>query len=249
MLAISTICYLHGKILGLAQAQKALQAMVQGKEVRGVPRPKCIDTIQRLGDLFGDIEQLAIRIETNGSSLGKARARALQWAYETKADVWVTIDDDVCASPGTLQTMVRLCREAVEGRVIVAPYAIRVGELTTEAGVSVQPVPGAVPCEHGLLLPVQRSGFGLVAMNRAALENIVEDRPKVRDDDGTPIPLVFNCEVQGDEWLGEDFSFFEQTRASVRHYALLRGETDHAGGLIDLADVAALFAAQSSSSS
>lgn len=230
--------------------------MMLGQEVRGVPKPRCVDTIQRLGDLFGDLEQLAIRVETNGSSLGKARARALQWAHESKADVWVTVDDDVCASPGTLQTLVRLCREAGEPRVIVAPYAIRVGENATQAGVSVHPIPGAQPVEHGLLLPIKRAGFGLVAMNRAALEAIVTDRPTCKDDDGSRIPLVFNCHVKflgrlGDvppesnmesEWLGEDFSFFEQTRASVFHYALLRGETDHAGALVDLADVAKLFA-------
>lgn len=236
--------------------------MIQGKEVRGVPKPKAVDTIQRLGDLFGDLEQLAIRVETNGSSLGKARARSLQWAYESKADVWVTVDDDVGASPGTLQTLVRLCREASEPRVIVAPYAVRVADLQTEAGVSIQPIPGATPVEHGLLLPIRRAGFGLVAMNRLALAAIITDRPTCEDDDGTRIPLVFNCAVNytrrlGDvppqsnmvaEWLGEDFSFFEQTRPSVRHYALLRGETDHAGALVDLADVATLFAAPAQSS-
>lgn len=244
MLAISTICYLHGKILGLAQAQKALQAMVLGQEVRGVPKPRAVDTIQRLGDLFGDLEQLAIRIETNGSSLGKARARALHWAYQAKADVWVSADDDVTASPGTLQTLVRLCRDATEPRVIVAPCAIRVGESTTEAGVNVVPVAPATPLEHGLLLPILWGGFGLVAMNRLALEAIEQGRPTCKDDDGTLMPLVFNCEVIGSapaQWLGEDYSFFAQLPKAVKAYALLRGETDHAGALVDLDDVRKLF--------
>jgi hypothetical protein len=84
-----------------------------------------------------------------------------------------------------------------------------------------------------------------VAMNRLALEAIVQHRPPCRDDDGSPIPLVFNCEIVNAgarvEWLGEDFSFFEQTRGLVAHYALLRGETDHAGALVDLDDVRKLF--------
>lgn len=253
MIAVSTICYLHGKILGLTQSQQVLQALVQGKEVRGVPRPKAIDTIQKVGDLFGDLDQIAIRIEPNGSSLGKARARALAWAHGSGADVWVSCDDDVTASPGTLQTMVRLCREAAEPRVIVAPCALRAEGNHQEASVNVLPVKDALPVEHGLLLPLWRGGFGLVAMNRFALQAIHDVRPTCRDDDGNSMPLVFNCEVltgrDGAEWLGEDFSFFEQVRQDVRCYALLRGETDHAGAVIDLGDVARLFVPQSGSSS
>jgi hypothetical protein len=249
MLAVSTICYLHGKILGLEQATQVLQAQVMGKEVRGAPKPKAIDTIQRLGDLFGDLEELQIRIDPNGSNLGKARARALGWAHKTGASVWVACDDDVTASPGTLQTLVRLCREAEGPRVIVVPCALRTDGVM-KAAVNVWPEGEAkYPKAAGaLVLPLKYGGWGLVACNRAALEAICKGRPTWKDDDGSPQPLVFNCEIvptpepREHRWLGEDFAFFDQVRPFVPDLLMLtRGESDHAGAVIDLADVAALF--------
>lgn len=244
MIAFSTICYMHGKVLGLEQASKVLQAQVMGQEVRGAPPPLAVTTCRRLGEAH-PLEEITVRLDPNGSSLGKARARALHWAWQTGADVWVSCDDDVTASVGTLTTLVRLVREAPMPRVVVVPCALR-GDVAGKAQVNVVPdrdwrYTESHP-DRKLLCPLKWGGFGLVAMNRPALVEICDRRPNWLDSDGQRPPLVFNCEVTpGLEWLGEDFSFFEQTRDLVEAAFLIRGESDHAGASIDLADVGALF--------
>lgn len=258
MLAVSTICYLHGKVLGLEQAAKVIQAQIAGQTVNGAPVPKAVETIRHLGQLFGDLEEIAIRIDPNGSNLAKARARALGWAHKTGASVWVCCDDDVTASPGTLQTLVRVCRDAETPTVLVVPCALRAESSRNAASVNVWPASDTkYPAGSArITLPLKWGGFGLVAMNRAALELIVKRRPSFEDDDGSAQPLVFNCELQGTiiggggapanelayRWLGEDLSFFEQVRPlGVECLMLTRGESDHAGAVIDLASVGALF--------
>lgn len=211
-----------------------------GQKINGAPVPLAVETIRRIAEQFA-LEEVTIRIDPNGSSLGKARARALEWAHGTGSEVWVSCDDDVTASPGTLSTLVRLTRDVETPRIVVVPCALRdFGK--THATVNVIPVVGAQPLPGNLLLPLYRGGFGLVAMNRAALVAIRDQRPNVKDDDGSRIPLVFNCQVSpGHEWLGEDFSFFDQVRNIAECLMLLRGESDHAGSTIDLESVLDLF--------
>jgi hypothetical protein len=238
-LAVSTIVYLHGKVLGLEKACQAIEAMLKGRPPAGVPVPLAVETIRSLHRLFCDLGTLAIRIEPNGSSLGKARSRSLQWAWDSLADVWVSCDDDVTATPGTLQTAVKACHVDTP-RVVVVPCVLRADNADT-AEPNVYPLP-SFPEADGPLMRIASGGFGLVVINRAALGKIKEARPTWRDVDGRDLPLIFNCEVSDGEWYGEDISFFRQIPEEIEVFALVRGESNHSGALLELDRLPPLFA-------
>jgi hypothetical protein len=126
----------------------------------------------------------------------------------------------------------------------VVPFGLRGADDSDRSQVNIRYRAGNNE-ERGALLPITAGGFGLVAVNRLAMNVIHEVRPSWLDDDNTLRTLLFNCECEltagGAEWLGEDFSFFKQVRDHVDCWALIRGESDHAGTIIDLGEVGALF--------
>ena len=78
--------------MGMAPAVKALEALVQGGQINGVPVSR--ERRGRPGPrrLYGATERIAIRKDPGGSSLAKSRARAFHWAAtELGADVWIFV--------------------------------------------------------------------------------------------------------------------------------------------------------------
>lgn len=227
--------------MGLETAAKALVSMLRNETVRGVPVPAVIQTAKHVQDLF-PLTDFKVRLDTSGSALGKARARALHWAASEHADVWLSCDDDCTASPGTIQQMVRVVQAERKPRIVVAPFPLRAERDSGRVNLVFGP---GEPIERGVLVPIKYGGFGLVAVNGYALKAIVDQRPNWLDDDGVRKPLVFNCEVlPGFSWLGEDYSFFEQVRPFCECYALIDGETTHDGHTLGLEQVGELYRAQ-----
>ena len=89
----------------------------------------------------------------------------------------------------------------------------------------------------GMARRARRGGFGLVAMNRAAMQAAALGAPQYVDDDGTRRPAPF-LELITDEgsWLGEDLAFFARLSPAVLVEALVTGETWHAGSPLDLTE-------------
>ena len=178
------------------------------------------------------------------TTLPKARSRAAQAALDSDADLWCMIDDDVETDSATLGRLVAIARS---GRVAVLPCALR----TTAEDHRVNVLwDGALTVMHGGVQTraVRRGGCGLMIVPRVALERVRDefrDPLSYLDDDGVRRVARFAHMFVGDPasqmWLGEDYSFCERLRAAgVELAAPVEGRSVHDGGILDLADAAAL---------
>lgn len=182
---------------------------------------KALHALTHLGDV-------TLRIDGGGSHIGKSRSRHLYDAIQSKADVWVTIDDDVSATRETLAWMLTAVEDS-EARVCIAPCMLRG---TGEVNVEWSPV-----YYERTLLPggsARRAiagGFGLVAMNRKAMLAAAIASPMWEDPhDGKMKPAAFLESLDDNHsWVGEDIAFFRRLPRTVEVLALTSGKTIHAG--------------------
>lgn len=223
--------YVVGRLLGAQQAEQLItQAIVKGASPEDAPVPACL-SMHVLAELF----DVALRVDGGATCIAKSRSRHLAAALESERDVWVSIDDDVTASPQTLAWLVEAVACA-EPRVCVAPYLLR-----GVAGVaSVEWSPVYVDrrlSRGGLARRAKRAGFGLVAMNRAAMQAAALGAPTFVDDDGRRHSAAFlELLTDSGQWLGEDLAFFHRLAPGVIVEGLVTGETWHCGARLDLAE-------------
>jgi hypothetical protein len=248
-------CYVLGKELGpvegLAEAQRQLQAPDRESL-------QCIRTLTRLATLA----DCQVRIDTGGTLIGKVRSEHFHDALNSDADAWVTVDDDVECTLETLDYLLGAVWDPIAPRVVTAPCLMRVGQ---ERRADVQ-FPAVVqtrefPSLSGKSVKLGRAtamnfgGFGLVAMNRAAMRQFekhwawftyvdhdvtriaafheILDHDQAELEKGTgPVSSVPR------RWYGEDFSFWLRCRmANIATEALVRGITFHAGHAMNLNDL------------
>jgi hypothetical protein len=165
---VTVSAYALGKRLGLQAAMQSLATQVTGPN--GVDTLPAIRVVKRLRELA----DLALRLDTGGTVLGKVRSRHAHAAWESGAEVWVSCDDDVEATMPTLAMML----DAVNvewAAIVIVPCMVR-SESKLVSVVNIE-LPRIVTSERILesgarLRPVPRGGWGLVAMNRAALEAV-----------------------------------------------------------------------------
>lgn len=176
------------------------------------------------------LADVTLRVDTGATHIGKSRSRHFYAALQSECDVWLTIDDDVSASPETVAWLIA-CVDIHTPCVCIAPYIQRGGQADV-ASVEFSPVyyertllPAGGSARRAL-----RGGFGLVAMNRAAMKAIATASPSFRDDDGQTKPAAFlEILTEHGKWLGEDLSFFARVPREVEVMALTTGKTIHAG--------------------
>jgi len=237
MIAASTICYTHGKLLGMEQAARVIDAQLHGQAVRGAPPVPAVDCIRMLAQL-SPLDPIDVNIDVGGASLGKSRCRALDWAIRGKGDMWIAIDDDCSASPGTLGSLLTELSTDTP-RVISVPMIKRAPGAFQSPELNIWPI-GGTP--NRKLMSIEWSGFGLVGVNRPALQVISELTQSCNfiDDDGETRPAMFHEireKLPGASecfWYSEDISFWKRLPASIERWALIEGESTHAGVVLEL---------------
>jgi len=232
----STILYALGKMRGHVDAVADFKhwanqtdadwSAADGPPVIGHAAARVFHRLRHLDDLD-------TRIDVGGTCLSKARCRALHGALYSKADVWVSVDDDVEADTECLESMLTVAR-ATRG-VCIAPCLTRrfdrdmVNVFSLGPGEALHDVPS---------LRVLWGGFGLVAIHREAFELVARNSDRWQDDDREWKPAAFlDILSQHGAWLDDDKAFFFRLPRSVRVSALLVGRTTHAGRELNCGDI------------
>ena len=215
--------YVLGQLFGPAQACARITEAVQDPK----KPPPCF-AVEALREL-ATLANVTLRIEGGASHLAKARSRHFAEALASGCDVWVAIDDDVRATRETLAWLLEAVSDLETARVCIAPCLLRDGE---RVNVEWSPVYYVRRLSGGgSTRSALGGGFGLVAMNRAAMTLAAAAVPTWRDPhDGALKPAAFLeiLEANG-TWVGEDVSFFRRLPKEVRVDALTSGKTFHAG--------------------
>lgn len=227
-------------------------ALISGA-VGDMSREQLLPAVHALRELRRLDVEVELRVDGGSTYLAKSRSRHLAAALESTCDVWLTIDDDLDTTRETLALLLAAVDTADEPRISFAPYLLRHGSDVAFGGGSdvacVEWTPITVerqvtnglggPFGHvrpGHVRRAVRGGFGLVAMNRKALELVQLTVPSFRDNDGKMKPAAFLEQLNAaGEWLGDDLAFYSRMRGSgVVVEGLLTGETTHAGQRLDL---------------
>jgi hypothetical protein len=219
---VSCSSYVLGQLVGPERACELITASVQNEN----GRPACF-AVKAIRDLTR-LADVTMRLDGGASHLGKSRSRHFFNALTSDCDVWVSIDDDVSATRETLAWLLAAV-ESHTPRVCIAPCLLRSG-----AAVNVEWSP--VFYERaidggGSVRRAIAGGFGLVAMNRAAMLAAANAAPTWKDShDGAvkPAPFLEMLTDAGD-WIGEDVAFFRRLPREVEVEALTSGKTTHAG--------------------
>lgn len=219
---ISCSSYVLGQLFGPTEASSRITKAVQDERL---PLPCfAVAAIRELAV----ISEATLRVDGGASHIGKSRSRHFYEALQSDCDVWVTIDDDVTATPTTLAWLLN----AVEGttpRVCIAPCVLRNGNAVN---VEWHPVfLERIVLPNGMVRRASAGGFGLVAMNRTAMQLAARSAPSWKDPhDGHMKPAVFLEKLDADgTWTGEDVAFFRRLPREVEVEALVTGKTMHAG--------------------
>lgn len=245
MIFVSVMTYALGKELGLTEAVAEFHAQVKEPSSDSLPAARVVARMARL-------EEIGLYIDPAATCIGKGRSRAFHAARESPADIWISVDDDMDADTRTLELLVESVRAYAEvPRVVFAPYWLREQEKVSAA---LEQYPIARPVNGGgETLSAVAGGFGLVAVNRAAMQRLhVEHTPALcyQDDDGVERLALFHDIFHGKlsavgadrgRWYGEDTSFYKRCRGvGVRVEALATGHTMHCGRTLRLDQIGSL---------
>ncbi len=189
-------------------------------------KPPCfaVEALRRLTKLA----DVTLRLDGGASHIGKSRSRHFFDALNSEADVWVSIDDDVSASLETLDWLLKAVNDTT-ARVCIAPCLLRGSSVVNVEWSPIYLERTLIP--GGTARHAVAGGFGLVAMNRAAMLAVAGASPSWRDPhDGAikPAPFLEMLSENG-EWVGEDIAFFRRLPRQVIIEALTSGKTSHAG--------------------
>jgi hypothetical protein len=236
MLFVTSQFYALGKQLGMAQAARSVHLQLQSPDRDSLP---CVRTIHRLNA----IETVKMRLDAGATCIGKCRSRAFHAALnQDECDVWVAIDDDVEASMPTLRWMLEAVRDT-DG-IVVVPYLVRTGKTDAVPTACVTFETNERQCPRtlkngGKVVRAVHGGFGLVAMSKHAMVEIVAGNPGLafQDDDGVIKPALFLEELKAGRWYSEDLSFFHRVPSNVTIEAVVTGETSHCGEGLKLENV------------
>lgn len=149
-------------------------------------------------------------IVADGSILPKVRNGIVKRFLDSDADVLVFIDSDMAWEAGTLQKLIEAPFD-----VSVANYRKRSNEVTYLA------VPKLEDGQHvgiqhdgGMWLQCERAGTGLMAIRRRTLEEMILRYPDLEyEDGGETFPCLFNFELAGGQYHGEDYNFCRKLTA------------------------------------
>jgi hypothetical protein len=235
MICASVITYELSKRLGKAEATRLFNEQIAS--VVDVPGEKVCCQAVRVFRRLRKLAEVAALQDAGGTSIGFARSRAFSIALAGDVDIWISVDDDTEADTATLNHVLRSI-DPSEPQIIIVPCLLR-----TDAVVNITLDPDAVlervSPSGARLRRALYGGFGIVAMSRAAMQEMAStwsDLTYVDDDGATRFGLF--CEyIRNGWWLREDYAFFSRVPRHVRVEALLTGQTDHGGKRLQLDQV------------
>lgn len=228
MIYVSCSSYVLGRMFGHKVAEQFLTRAVQDPSVMREIQIPAAHAIRHIASL----DEVTLRVDGGATCIGKSRSRHLAAALESRADVWVTIDDDVQTDLQTATWLVETVQDPTMPTVCIAPCLMREQNVMNVEWSGVYMTRKL--SNGGMVRRARRAGFGLVAMNRAAMVEVAGAVPSFHDDDGKQKPAAFLEFLDGDRWLGEDLAFFRRLPMTVCVEGLITGETTHAGVRLNL---------------
>lgn len=234
MLFFSTFLYAFARRHGLRWRDELRREMALGLE-------SSIEAIRTLTSLTLLREEIATCVSAP-TRLGAGRSDTAGRLLDTKADVWVSCDDDAEMGSTDLWRLVDAAR-ATRG-IVSAPCLQRgdpaIAPTKDKPGLlNIRFPPGdplVVTGEHYALSPIFSTGFGLVAVHRDVVEKLRAGYPELDtydEETGRLIPALFferlTGEGTGRRWQGEDMAFCARARElDVPMHALLGVDVIHA---------------------
>lgn len=229
MILASVITYELSKRIGKAKASEQVHRHAVSTMVG--PGETVLPAIEVVRELRKH-DELALLVDAGGTSIGHARSRALSVATQSKASIWISLDDDTKCSPETVAHLMSSLDPTMP-QIVIVPCLLR--QETQCANVTMDPASklDRITRTGAHLRRALYGGFGIVAVTRAALDELASSYRDLEflDDDGQTRSGVF-CEfIRERWWFREDYAFFDRVRAlpHIRVEALCSGETDHDG--------------------
>ena len=225
---ISTLTYALTRQLTAIGAAREFSAQLLSPNSQSLPVARAIARLRTLADC-------QVMHDLGSAHLGKARSRQYHDALQSGADVWVSCDDDCEATTDTMRAMLSGVA-GDEPAICLVPMLIRATENAPRVNIAWD---GMIErLEAGAsYVKAKAGGFGLVAINRAALLRVAAANPLMyyRDDDQIERNALFADQfTKNGGWLGEDLAFFSRVPSDVRVEALVKGVSYHAGNALPL---------------
>lgn len=229
----STSVYALAHQVGMAGAIEEVKRQLDAPGKDSLP---VVRTITRLRNLDAEVQ---LHVDGGATYIGMARSRAFHEAYKTGLP-WITLDDDIECTMDVASAMLDLiCEPEPVARIIVVPYLTR-DHADPRLTITLPTVRLEREWRGYKLLAMPAgagAGFGMVGMNRLAMEQIVAaaGNDLLWFDDGEKKLALFYEALEDGLWYGEDTSFFRfRVPSSVAVEALLVGTSLHAGVPLNL---------------
>lgn len=224
MIFVSTFLYTAAKLAGdewEAWREKQTRALGQSEwpGLRTVGQ-----VLQYLGE--------PIDLYMGGNTLiTKSRCHAAGFFLRSKADVWLTVDDDIFAAADVCSQLVTVARHT--RGMVAGPAVLRSGKAFNFHRAS-GPVEWLGPCAYA---HVDQIGFGIVAIHRDLVE-VLARRARTVNPGPDSYPALFLEDVDEEgTWIGEDVGFCHlahKTGAAV--HMLCNAAVEHCGRAMKVSD-------------
>jgi hypothetical protein len=243
-LFVSTMLYAAAKKLGYLEATNELMRQAgaidpAAGDHSGIPAAL---TIARVASL----EPVQLNVNAGATVIGKARSLAAKEFLASKADTWLSCDDDVSASTDALQTAISQAR--AEPCLVIVPCLLR-NTTVSKSGpiVNLRAAPVSIQSRApsgGKVETVDAGGFGCFAVSRAVVERVHKSAGEAADFrfEGGFVRSLFRDEIIDHDWVTEDLAFCRRVAAlGYPRWAVRVGSSVHAGQRLDLATLDALL--------
>lgn len=236
MILASVITYELSKRLGKKKASELFHT--QAAQVIDSPSEEVCAQAVRVVRRLRKLGEVALLHDAGGTSIGHARSRAFSVALAGDADIWVSCDDDTEASQETLTHLVNSI-DPFEPQIVIVPCWLRQETPIVNITLDPESMVERVSRTGARLRRALYGGFGIVAMTRAAMQEMAGHWRDLTylDDDGATRFGVFCEYIHNGWWLREDYAFFSRVPKHIRVEALLTGLTDHDGKRLRLETV------------
>ena len=211
--------------------QQAVDHVTRQLDAPGKDSLPFVRTIVRLRNL--DVE-LALHVDGGATYIGQARSRAFHEAYKSELP-WISLDDDIEVTTDAAAAVVdAITSDEPVPRIVLVPYYTR--DAANPVLTVTLPIVRSEREHNGArfvtLPPGQGGGFGMVGINRLAMQQIraFADPELTWFDYGERKLALFYEKVEDGFWYGEDNSFFKfRVPSTVIVEALLTGTVLHGG--------------------
>ena len=238
---LSTAIYALGKQLGIGRAIAEF-----ARQVQTTPTDKSLPVVTTING-FRSLADVELWTEAGATMIGPMRSRAFHEARKRLATIegWVSVDDDIAAPRETCLHLL----EAIDDicpRIVLTPYLQRSIRGVDALSIKLPRVRslrtvGRDRATRLIQLPTgtHGGGFGLVAMNRPAIEALVlhhagNEALRWVDEDNDVKLALFHELLEHGLWHGEDTSFFRRVPDAVSVEVLVSGTIAHDGVAIEL---------------